>query len=417
MSIAEKLATITANQERVYNKGFEVGYDDGNANGKLELLNASKYMNGKATSKIKYDKENRAIGSFITLNDVSYVEHDIRVRVSGENLLPYPYSSTGDGVLCIINEDHSITLKSGYMDDFYFLEKTSLPNGINHNETYTFSIGTPLPNIGADVRIMFFDSVDGAIISDAWIIAGEREVTFTVPSNADEMHIYLYGITNQLEEDITFYPKLFHNVDLSRVKIEKNLIPNNIDCLNMIRYKRSEDNISDYLAYVVKLPAGSYTIKTTKIYDLPQTIPAYFYHMALYEDGTLIKNIGGSSYNHPVGDGIIQSPISFEVIEDTNRQPIKYFYYVLYHANSQANANARYIKEQFSCLDFLLTKENDMVEYSATSDGVVEGIKSVCNDITLRTNTEGIDIECSYLRDIDIYINNQIMNVAMTGGE
>lgn len=52
----------------------------------------------------------------------------------------------------------------------------------------------------------------------------------------------------------------------------------------------------------------------------------------------------------------------------------------------------------------------------ATADGTVEGLTSLSPNMTLLTNTNGVVIDCQYYRDIDLYIDNQITDIALTGG-
>lgn len=55
--------------------------------------------------------------------------------------------------------------------------------------------------------------------------------------------------------------------------------------------------------------------------------------------------------------------------------------------------------------------------YAANADGTVDGVRGLSPSMTLTTDTDGVTIACSYLRDIDTYIDNLTMSVAMTGGE
>ena len=54
--------------------------------------------------------------------------------------------------------------------------------------------------------------------------------------------------------------------------------------------------------------------------------------------------------------------------------------------------------------------------YTANADGTVEGVKSISPNMTLIPNNNAVTVECEYLRDIDLYIDNLITNVALTGG-
>ena len=59
----------------------------------------------------------------------------------------------------------------------------------------------------------------------------------------------------------------------------------------------------------------------------------------------------------------------------------------------------------------------DPTTYTANADGTVDGVRSLSPSMTLLTDTDGVTMDCSYLRDIDTYIDNLTMSVAMTGGD
>lgn len=53
----------------------------------------------------------------------------------------------------------------------------------------------------------------------------------------------------------------------------------------------------------------------------------------------------------------------------------------------------------------------------ANSDGTVEGLLSLSPNMTLYTDTDDVNIDCQYYRDIDLYIDNLIGNVVLSGGD
>lgn len=55
--------------------------------------------------------------------------------------------------------------------------------------------------------------------------------------------------------------------------------------------------------------------------------------------------------------------------------------------------------------------------YTATADGRVTDVKNRSQSMTFVSDTDNVTINVAYLRDIDTYIDNLIMNVALTGGE
>ena len=53
---------------------------------------------------------------------------------------------------------------------------------------------------------------------------------------------------------------------------------------------------------------------------------------------------------------------------------------------------------------------------TANADGTVEGLTSLSPNMTLYTDNDGAIVNCQYYRDIDTYIDNLLINLAMTGG-
>ena len=56
-------------------------------------------------------------------------------------------------------------------------------------------------------------------------------------------------------------------------------------------------------------------------------------------------------------------------------------------------------------------------EYTATADGIVEGVRSLYPNMTLMTDTEGVTISAEYIKDIDKAFEAVTTAVALTGGE
>ena len=65
------------------------------------------------------------------------------------------------------------------------------------------------------------------------------------------------------------------------------------------------------------------------------------------------------------------------------------------------------------------TEYSPYVEPSTYTQSLPDVVKvpSLYPTTVLSVDTIGATMECSYLRDIDTYIDNLIMNVALTGGE
>ena len=54
---------------------------------------------------------------------------------------------------------------------------------------------------------------------------------------------------------------------------------------------------------------------------------------------------------------------------------------------------------------------------TANADGIVEGLTSLSPSMTLISNSNEVIIEMEYFRDIDLALENQIIEIAMSGGE
>ena len=93
-SIAEKLKMIAENQQKLYEFGLGGGVDP------------DKIIEATATG-------NR----LVSLDEVSEVKHNVKIKVSGKNLIPYPYTEaivgsvqTHNGLTYTFNSDRSITV-------------------------------------------------------------------------------------------------------------------------------------------------------------------------------------------------------------------------------------------------------------------------------------------------------------------
>jgi hypothetical protein len=125
-----KLAGLRANIIEGYDEGYSNGITEGKREGKIELLQASKYMNAQAS------------GTVVAVNDVSPVEHDVSVKVSSKNIVPYPYlqtTKTTGGITFTDNKDGSITVngtsKGG--ESFYFTGR--MDDMLEDGKKYTLS--------------------------------------------------------------------------------------------------------------------------------------------------------------------------------------------------------------------------------------------------------------------------------------
>ena len=402
MSIADKLVTIAENQSKVYDAG------------KLAVLRDSKHMNAKAS------------GAVVAVNDVSPIEHDMMVKVKSKNLLPCPYVSTYSsyqGIEYTVNDDGSITMDGTATGTSTFVifgagtgaNATPLGSAFITGDKYMFSTKEILLE-GVQFCNITYDS-EGKAVSNRSIDSGTNSKTITVSEDGLRLYSYIRVATGTVLENFTIYPMIEHgetateyvpyNVDLSQVNVKrygKNLFESNADTLEMVSPEPRR------YGYLILLPAGTYTVHAE---SLVEEFNTWVYHEARDMSGTQIGNIG-ENYNHPVVGSKLRT-VTFTVDED--------FYYVIYAAGVTTANNAEAIFKRFNIqleVGDTATPYEPYIEtttYQANADGTVDGVRSVSPSMRLTNDTDGVTMDCSYLRDIDTYIDNLTMSVAMTGGD
>lgn len=381
MSIADKLLAVAENEQRVFDAG------------KLALLRSSKYMNATAS------------GAVVAVNDVSPVEHDVGVKVASKNLLD--------------NNTDKLTLQFNHTDYGYYIH---LPAG-----TYTVHAE---PLVDSFSEYLYHQALDENGVSVGNIAANYNcpvvggkllVVTFTVNvdfiyrlycagngKNLDHAKAVFNMFNIQLEKGSTATNYTPYVEDLEGITVKrygKNLLENNTDNLTFLENKNR-------YGYRVRLPAGTYTVHAEPIGEYINGI--YIYHEAVDENEEKITDIGEASYNHPVVNTEL-SNVTFTVDRE--------FYYRIYVAGTPDLDHA---KTHFNTFNVQLEVANTATPYmpyieptthTAAKDGTVDGVKSLYPSMTLATDTDGVTLDCSYLRDIDTYIDNLTMSVAMTGGD
>lgn len=379
-------------------EGYGKGHTAGMQEGKIELLQSSKYMNAQAS------------GECIAVNDVSPVEHDVAVKVSSKNILPYPYyhtTKTENGITFTDNGDGSITCNgtATALTYFYFVFASS--DIIEPNTKYTLSGGQYAGVY--DLRV-----TDNKTTAN--VVYDIGKVTFSY-EDTSRFSVNILVRQGAVMENVVFKPMLEKGTtataytpyvaDVSTASVSrygKNLLTDDTSKLVI------PTNRTNY-GYVVPLPAGTYTVCATP--KGTYNGGCYIYHIAMDENGNEIGNIRGSGFECPVVNTTIK-PITFTVGQD--------FYYYIYDAGSVTVLES--VKREFDRFNIMLEKGSTATPYEPyieptvyPVDGATATVKSISPNMTLMTDTQGVLMDCSYLRDIDTYIDNLMMNVAMTGGD
>ncbi len=208
------------------------------------------------------------------------------------------------------------------------------------------------------------------------------------------------GDVSPVEHDVAVTLSSGSVTDFSSVTVKrygKNLLDNNTDTVSSISYTGSSGNIvSKYYGYAVPLSAGTYTIHAEG--DLADD---YVYGVLNTVSGEYMQNV-------QTVIGAILRTVTFTANEDC----------ILYIYNAgTGNINIGETKGILAKYNIQLeigsssTPFEPYVEptiHVANADGTVEGVKSLSPSMTLVTDTDGVTLDCSYLRDIDTYIDSLI---------
>jgi len=189
----------------------DVAYVDGRVNEESELLRND--IDNKANlNEVSNALKGSASGEVISLNDVSPVGHTLDIRVSNENIIPYPYyyfgnqpTKTISGITFTDNGDGSITI-NGTSEVFVPFYLTLYNGNINDlfedGETYTMS---KIPT-GVAMTLAAYDNVNNEY---SYYNKGNSKTTFTIDkSTYDYKWIQLQIEANVTIDNQTIYPKI-----------------------------------------------------------------------------------------------------------------------------------------------------------------------------------------------------------------
>ena len=207
----------------------------------------------------------------------------------------------------------------------------------------------------------------------------------------------------------------FSNVEVSR--LGKNLalaedVYKNVNLFSVVEFEgrtavRFLDNIEARWAGISFKPNTQYTVsfeaRITKREEIDTKPTALFYFF--YSDGTKSRVFGyrNTEWEH------------FTLTSDAGKTVValgmdSYGYYNFPYID----CNSFQLEEGSTATAY---EPYNRTIYQSTADGTVEGVTSISPNMTLLTNNNGVSINCNYLRDIDLYIDNLTTNVALTGGE
>ncbi len=376
--------------------------------GQISMLENSKYMNAN---------EN---GSVVVVNNVSPIEHDLKVKIkqpSADNLLTAPYSVlyTNDmGIEYTINSASlSVNgIASGSLNGVPIGQFETLAPTFEEGKTYYTGLIYLKGDVSSNpLSIGFYCS--GGINSQY----GVNEMVWDSAFNSNFLVIMAQeGINYDCEviPIVSTEPIGSGDIDLTTISVSrygKNLIPypysDTTKTINGITFTDNGD--------------GTITVNGTA---------TGLVDFVLCDNFLVKKGMHISGFPEIVDSnsttGEVQVYLSSQYYLTTSKNYTKAIAVedfpsataIKLRIRSGYTADNLTIKPQIE-LNAIATKYEPYKEpqtVKANSDGTVEGIETLPN-MTLIPDNQNVILECQYLRDIDTFIDDLMISIALTGGE
>lgn len=361
-----------------------------------EVLNETTGIRQTAANAIK----SYAVGEYISVNDVSPVEHIVDVSVHGKNLISYPYDNTAltsDGQVTIAgvtytdNKDGSIrvvgTVDTNTFSNIMIKRSLDLKDGVKYY-------------IGNSPNLLL------AYKDELGVIRYLKNQVFTWSNNYEFIQLYVQ-YSPEVVVDETLYPMLCVSdvltdyepyIDPSTVKLAK-CGKNLIDFSRAVTYNcvingdGITSNIKDLYYCEIRLPYLINYIQNsdgkTVTFSVANTVSdTSIYIVIMYSDGTYDQQ--GSTSNsvsltinnrgRTVSAVILRPIAKATTFTDTTS--------IIHNVQLEINETATDFEEQ-----------KGFAVYTPNVDGTCD-ITSMSPNMTLLTDTPGITIDCEYNKDM-----------------
>ena len=364
-------------------------------------------------------------GDVITVNDVSPIEHNLKVNVKSKNLLPptlnvpLPYTKNGVTVSQIRDGVALSGNLTGPNSFAFSLGTVRLPAG-------TYILGG-LTTIGtnsetSNIFLMFPDSISNSIT-----LTEEKDVPITVNVGHYEKTtikvdalVYPVVISAEYVGTVAKFDKYIpYNMDFSDTTVKKYGI--NLFNINTDKTLKSAANIevSNGVLKLTKTASSPYCcarlvlpVKAEELHG--KTV--YFQGRASRDTGLRIcigySDVDASNYANK--EEKYTQDFSMSIVVDGVTNTNKYLCLQLYIDNSQAGNAGDYI--EYSDLRGGVVESNffpyiEPQTAKANADGTVNGLVSNSN-MTLLVNNDNAVLECKYNVDTKTYIDNKFAELS-----
>ena len=376
------------------------------------------YANNNFASVIR----NSLSGAVITARDVSPVEHEMEISLECRNLIPYPFNDsnkTVSGISYIDNENGTVTVNGQFSDmDFtpyvfgeFILEPGTYTFSCNYGDVYNDKIWLAMP--------IYLDQAKTDIIDVIEVCISESK-TFTVDKKVYCWpHLRLSTSLDNVYENITVKPQLekgdsatafvsMANITDARLyKYGKNLFDiNNIVSGQNIKdltvnedtlsFKKSTSQTTTNLVYgKCFLNRGRYTFSAKG-----RTSKSSVFGWALYDvqNNQFIINEVSNNFKK----------VSFTVEKS---KEYRIYFYGGYSAAEDTVYTFEKIQIEAGENATPYEKYIPSIYYNCDSKGTVKGVTGFSPSTTLIIDADGFTVDCTYIADTKLYIDNKLVNL------
>ena len=329
--------------------------------------------------------KNSVSGKIVRVDDVSPVEHDVKCKARGKNLIPYPFVDTTiqrTGLTFTDNGDGSINVKGTVSGGFAVFV---LQNNIELSDGITYFVN------GANVYLAYKDGTGATKYAYNTALTWSKEYTFVrlyVQYSDGAVVDTIVRPTLSIDTAIEFVPYV-NPLNVSVKICGKNLIPLKAAVSGTTQGLNYTNNGNGVITINGTAKSSAYVPVETNLY-----LPAGQYILSQQGDEispSYLYITGATGYNPVTNNGS-------KVVTSTGGICQIYVYVatdtVVEHKTVKVMLEAGEIKSSFE-------HPIEAQIATASSDGTVEGVKSVSPTMTFITDTENIMLEVEYQRDID----------------
>lgn len=351
-------------------------------------------------------------GAVARADDVSPVEHALKVYVHGKNIIPFPYispSKTESGITYTVGADRGITLSgtATAYTSFSVLDTTNIPAG----DTLYIGLAGESENVIIQVNVL--DKYNALLASAS--TDQSRTIDMTAYPTATRIMAEVKRGANGVETSGTVYPMISTvsaeyepYIDPSTITVTrsgKNLIPLFSKVYSYtfrgVTHTCSATNNTITLNGTAEVGGGRTGLKVA-------ATPFKIVKGARYTlQAKIVSGTGGElncyissndNENRVIANCNGNTPVTFTAAEDVE------CFLGINQIEGVTYGNAT-IQFQLEIGDFATTMETyNGVQITPNADGTIEGIASISPCMTFSTDTTNAFINCEYNRDINAVI-------------